>query len=118
MEQGWIQLTAPQHSNRLLHNNRDGTFTDVTRQAGLTRFGWGQGVCVGDYDNDGYDDLFVTYWGQNVLYHNNGDGTFTDVTEKSGLLTKGTHWGAGCAFVDYDGTVIWIFSSATTSISI
>ena len=93
---------AQQHSNRLLHNNRDGTFTDVTHKAGLTRFGWGQGVCVGDYDNDGYDDLFVTYWGQNVLYHNNGDGTFTDVTEKSGLLTKGTHWGAGCAFVDYD----------------
>jgi hypothetical protein len=94
---------SQQHSNRLLHNNRDGTFTDVTRRAGLTRFGWGQGVCVGDYDNDGYDDLFVTYWGQNVLYHNNGDGTFSDVTEKCGLLTKGTHWGAGCAFVDYDG---------------
>ncbi|MGC2402584.1 MAG: CRTAC1 family protein [Acidobacteriaceae bacterium] len=91
-----------QHSNRLLHNNRNGTFTDVTRQAGLTRFGWGQGVCVGDYDNDGFDDLFVTYWGQNVLYHNNGDGTFTDVTGKAGLLTQGTHWGAGCAFVDYD----------------
>ena len=91
-----------QHSNRLLHNNRNGTFTDVTKKAGLTRFGWGQGVCVGDYDNDGFDDLFVTYWGQNVLYHNNGDGTFTDVTEKAGLLTKGTHWGAGCAFLDYD----------------
>lgn len=96
-------VDSQQHSNRLLHNNRDGTFTDVTRQAGLTHFGWGQGVCVGDYDNDGYDDLFVTYWGQNILYHNNGDGTFTDVTEKCGLLTKGTHWGAGCAFLDYDG---------------
>jgi enediyne biosynthesis protein E4 len=94
---------AQHHSNRLLHNNRDGTFTDVTRRAGLTHFGWGQGVCVGDYDNDGYDDLFITCWGQNVLYHNNGDGTFTDVTEKCGLLTKGTHWGSGCAFLDYDG---------------
>ena len=60
-------VDSQQHSNRLLHNNRDGTFTDVTRQAGLTHFGWGQGVCVGDYDNDGYDDLFVTYWGQNIL---------------------------------------------------
>ena len=85
-----------------MHNNRDGTFTDVTRQAGLAHSGWGQGVCIGDYDNDGYDDLFVTYWGQNVLYRNNGNGTFTDVTEKAGLLMKGTHWGSGCAFVDYD----------------
>jgi hypothetical protein len=90
-------------SSRLLRNNRDGTFKDVTRQAGLNRMGWGQGVCIGDYDNDGFDDIFVTYWGQNVLYHNNGDGTFTDVTEKAGLLTKGTHWGSGCAFFDYDG---------------
>ena len=110
---GWIDIflvngarldpkTAPPASNRLLHNNRDGTFTDVTRQAGLERSGWGQGVCIGDYDNDGHDDLFVTYWGQNVLYHNNGDGTFTDVTEKAGLLIPGTHWGSGCAFLDYD----------------
>ena len=90
-------------SSRLLHNNRDGTFTDITKRARLTRTGWGQGVCIGDYDNDGYDDLFVTYWGQNVLYHNNGDGTFTDVTAKAGLLTKDVQWGAGCAFLDYDG---------------
>ena len=68
----------------LFHNNRDGTFTDVTKKAGLTRSGWGQGCCVGDYDNDGFDDLFVSYWGRNVLYHNNGDGTFTDVSEKGG----------------------------------
>jgi len=94
---------GPQPTNRLLRNNRDGTFTDVTRRAGLVRSGWGQGVCIGDYDNDGYDDLFVTYWGQNVLYHNNGDGTFTDVTAKAGLNQKGTLWGAGCAFLDYDG---------------
>lgn len=86
----------------LFRNNRDGTFTDVTAKAGLTHSGWGQGCCVGDYDNDGFDDLFVTYWGCNVLYHNNGDGTFTDVTEKAGLSQKEVRWGAGCCFVDYD----------------
>ena len=86
----------------LYKNNRDGTFTDVTLKAGLARAGWGQGCCIGDYDNDGWDDLFVTYFGQNVLFHNNGDGTFTDVTEKAGLLQKKTRWNSGCAFVDYD----------------
>src|SRR6185295_3209479 len=86
----------------LFKNNRDGTFTDVTRKAGLTRSGWGQACCVGDYDNDGVDDLFVTYWGRNVLYHNNGDGTFTDVTEKAGVAGSATRWGAGCCFLDYD----------------
>jgi hypothetical protein len=88
----------------LYKNRRDGTFTDVTGQAGLARTGWGQGVCVGDYDNDGWDDLFVTYWGQNALYHNNGDGTFTDVTAQAGLLQKGPRakWNTGCCFVDYD----------------
>jgi len=91
-------------TNHLYKNNRDGTFTDVTEKAGLTRTGWGQGVCVGDYDNDGWDELFVTYWGQNVLYRNNGDGTFTDVTTKAGLLQAGPlpRWNTGCAFVDYD----------------
>jgi hypothetical protein len=88
--------------NRLYKNNRDGTFTDVTEQAGLKRTGWASAVCVGDYDNDGFEDLFITYWGQNVLYHNNGDGTFSDVTEKAGLLHPGTPWGSGCTFVDYD----------------
>ena len=88
--------------NRLYKNNRNGTFTDVTEQAGLKRSGWASAVCVGDYDNDGFDDLFVTYWGQNVLYHNNGKGTFTDVTAKAGLLQVGTPWGSGCTFVDYD----------------
>jgi enediyne biosynthesis protein E4 len=89
-------------TSHLFKNNRDGTFTDVTEKAGLKGSGWGQGVCVGDYDNDGFDDLFVTYFGKNVLYHNNGNGTFTDVTEKSGVAGKKTRWGTGCAFVDYD----------------
>ncbi|HEX6505484.1 MAG TPA: CRTAC1 family protein [Terriglobales bacterium] len=88
--------------SHLFKNNRDGTFTDVTAKAGVGRSGWGQGVCVGDYDNDGFDDLFVTYYGNNVLYHNNGDGTFTDVSQKAGVAGKGTRWGTGCAFVDYD----------------
>jgi len=89
-------------TNRLYHNNRDGTFTDVTQKAGLERRGWACGVCVGDYDNDGFEDLFLTYWGHNVLYHNNGDGTFTDVTVKAGLAESAVRWGTGCAFVDYN----------------
>jgi enediyne biosynthesis protein E4 len=88
--------------NHLFKNNRDGTFTDVTDKAGLRHSGWGQGCCVGDYDNDGFDDLFVTYYGKNVLYHNNGNGTFTDVSEKAGVAGKRTRWGTGCAFLDYD----------------
>ena len=91
-------------TNYLFHNNHDGTFTDVTAKAGLTRSGWGFGCCIGDYDNDGFDDLVVTYWGGIVLYHNNGDGTFTDVTEKAGLVQKDPHprWNTGCCFVDYN----------------
>ena len=89
-------------TSHLFRNNRDGTFTDFTQKAGVAHSGWGQGVCVGDYDNDGWDDLFVTYFGKNVLYHNNGDGTFTDVSEKAGVAGKGTRWNTGCAFVDYD----------------
>ncbi len=88
--------------SHLYHNNHDGTFTDVTKKAGLTHTGWGQGVCIGDYDNDGWEDLYVTYYGKNVLYHNNGDGTFTDVSEKAGVSGSGKSWGNGCAFVDYD----------------
>jgi len=90
---------------RLFKNNRDGTFTDVTKGSGLEhRTGWGQACCVGDYDNDGNDDLFITYYGQNVLYHNNGNGTFTDVTERAGLIQPGpkTRWNSGCTWVDYD----------------
>jgi hypothetical protein len=89
-------------SGHLYHNNHDGTFSDVTSRAGLARSGWGQGGCVGDYDNDGYLDLFVTSWGQNALYHNNGDGTFSDVTAKAGLKTSRDEWSTGCSFVDYD----------------
>jgi len=89
-------------TSHLFRNNRDGTFTDVTTKAGVAHSGWGQGVCVGDYDNDGWDDLFVTYFGKNVLYHNNGDGTFTDVSQKAGVAGERTRWNTGCAFVDYD----------------
>ena len=87
---------------KLYHNNRNGTFTDATAGSGLAHTGWASAVTVGDYDNDGNDDLFITYWGQNVLYHNDGGGKFSDVTAKAGLSTKGTRWGSGCAFVDYD----------------
>ena len=86
----------------LFRNNRDGTFTDVTGKAGLTHSGWGQACCVGDYDNDGFEDVFVSYFGRNVLYHNNGDGTFTDVSEKAGVAGADNRWGAGCCFLDYD----------------
>jgi len=72
-------------TSHLYHNNRDGTFTDVTRKAGVALTGWGQGVCAGDYDNDGWTDLYVTFWGHSVLLRNNGDGTFTDITKKAGL---------------------------------
>jgi hypothetical protein len=96
------KVSEKRPTSYLFHNNRDGTFTDVTAKAGLTRSGWGQACSVGDYDNDGFDDLFVTYWGQNVLYHNNGDGTFTDVSERAGVAGSGTRWGAGCCFLDYD----------------
>ncbi len=89
-------------TNRLYKNNRDGTFTDVTAKAGLTRQGWACGVTVGDYNNDGFEDLFLTGWPQNLLYRNNGDGTFTDVSEKAGLAHPGKRWGTGCTWVDYD----------------
>ena len=109
---GWLDILVlngtrlegapPGVSNRLYKNNRDGTFTDVTEKAGLTRTGWASAVTVADYDNDGHDDLFITYYGQNVLYRNNGNGTFTDVTAKAGLLHDSVRYASGCTWVDYD----------------
>ena len=92
-------------TNHLYRNKGDGSFEDVTVRAGLAASGWGQGVCVGDYDGDGYDDLFVSYFGQNRLYRNRGDGTFEDVTRQAGLVDPPgarARWGTGCAFLDYD----------------
>ena len=88
-------------SNHLYRNNGDGSFSNVTDRAGLTSSGWGQGACVGDIDNDGFDDLFVTYFGENRLYRNNGEGAFSDITLESGMGQE-TRWSAGCAFLDYD----------------
>jgi len=96
----WPPGKAP--TSHLYKNNRDGTFTDVTEKSGLARTGWQTGVCVGDYDNDGNDDLFCCFWGHNVLFHNNGDGTFTDVTRKAGLYDDEIRWGSGCTWLDYD----------------
>lgn len=99
----WPSGNAP--ISRLYKNNRDGTFTDVTKQAGVGHHGWGQGVCAGDYNNDGNEDLFVTYWGECKLWRNKGDGTFADATASAGVSTgrKGLpRWNTGCAFVDYD----------------
>lgn len=86
---------------RLFKNNRDGTFTDVTLKSGLARAGWGQACCVGDYNNDGWNDLFVSYYGQNALFRNDG-GKFTDVTKEAGLLQDRLRWNSGCSFLDYD----------------
>ena len=109
---GWIDIfvltgtrlegSPPGNTNRLYKNNRDGTFTDMTVKAGLHDVGWASSVCVGDYNNDGHEDLFCTYFGQNKLYRNNGDGTFTDVTTAARLLDPFPRWGAGCSFLDYD----------------
>jgi hypothetical protein len=96
----WPPGKAP--TSHLYKNNRDGTFTDVTEKSGLARPGWQMGVCVGDYDNDGWDDLFCTFWGHNLLFHNNGDGTFTDVTRKAALHNEAVRWGSGCTWLDYD----------------
>jgi hypothetical protein len=96
----WPEGKAP--TSQLFKNNRDGTFTNVTEKSGLARTGWQTGVCVGDYDNDGWDDLFCCFWGHNILFHNNGDGTFTDVTRKAGVYDDQIRWGAGCTFLDYD----------------
>ncbi len=109
---GWIDIfllsgtrlegDPPGATNRLYKNNRDGTFADVTEKAGLKAVGWASGVCVGDYNNDGFEDILSTYYGQNRLYRNNGDGTFTDVTKAAGLWNDQPRWGAGCSFLDYN----------------
>src|SRR6202166_4370558 len=94
------QKTGPEYWNRLYHQKPDGTFEDVTEKAGLQGVGYGMGVAVGDYDNDGYEDLFVTAYGGNRLYHNNGNGTFTDITEVAGV--GGSGWSSSAAWVDLD----------------
>jgi hypothetical protein len=109
---GWVDVfllsgtrlegDPPGATNRLYKNNRDGTFTDVTEKAGLRAVGWASGVCIGDYNNDGFEDIFCTYFGQNRLYRNNGDGTFTDTTKAAGLWNEQPRWGAGCSFLDYN----------------
>jgi hypothetical protein len=109
---GWLDLLVlsgtrlegapPGTTNRLYKNNRNGTFTDVTEKAGLVRTGWASAVTVGDYNNDGFDDIFITCYGHNVLYRNNGDGTFTDVTSQAGLQNESIRYGSGCTWVDYN----------------
>src|SRR5580692_3342728 len=102
---GWRLEGFPKGHEPVCHlfkNNRDGTFTDVTLKAGLARSGWGQACCVGDYNNDGWNDLFVSYYGQNALFRNNGKGAFTEVTKEAGLLQSRLRWNSGCTFLDYD----------------
>jgi enediyne biosynthesis protein E4 len=100
LDEKWPPGQEP-HSH-LFRNNRDGTFTDVTDKSGLGQIGWQTGVCVGDYDNDGWDDLFCGFWGHNALFHNNGDGTFTNVTRKAGLYNERVRWTSGSTWLDYD----------------
>ena len=97
-----LEGTPAGSGNRLYHNNRDGSFSDVTERSGLSAPGWANGVCVGDYNNDGFEDLFLTYYGQSRLFRNNGDGTFTDVTAQAGLQYRGNRFGTGCTFLDYN----------------
>jgi len=109
---GWMDLlvlggtrlgaTPESAGTRLYRNNRDGTFTDVTKSAGLDVVGWTSAVTVGDCNNDGFEDLFITEWGHNRLFRNNGDGTFTDVTKQAGLWQEEVRWGAGCTWTDYN----------------
>ena len=111
---GWLDLfivngttlegfpNGKEPTSHMYRNRRDGTFEDVTAKAGLALVGWGQGACAGDYDNDGYEDLFVTFWGTNRLFRNQGNGTFEETTRTAGLEVSKRRWGAGCAFLDYD----------------
>ncbi|MDQ1471384.1 MAG: enediyne biosynthesis protein [Bryobacterales bacterium] len=95
-------VSGPDAPSRMYHNEGGGKFRDVTEILGLTRKGWGQGVCAGDFDNDGFTDIFVTYWGQNALYHNTGGKHFEDVTAKAHLTQGRARYNTGCAFLDYD----------------
>ena len=120
---GWMDLVFAQGSTlervaagtsptpALYRNRRDGTFEDVTEKAGLAHRGWGMGVAVADYDNDGWADLYLTYLGPDVLYRNNGDGTFTDVTARSGIDAPG--WSASAAFGDFDADGVLDFYVAS-----
>ncbi|HEX2339952.1 MAG TPA: CRTAC1 family protein [Vicinamibacterales bacterium] len=99
-EVSWPPDKAP--TNRLYRNRRDGTFEDVTARVRLARTGWASSVCAGDYDNDGWTDLFITYFGRNALYRNDGGRTFRDMTSTAGLAAKGDRWGSGCSFLDFD----------------
>src|SRR4051794_17962687 len=96
------RLKSEEAPPQLYHNEGGGRFRNVAKQAGLTYAGWGQGVCVGDYDNDGHPDLLLTFYGHNVLYRNRGDGTFENVTEKARLPVAGVRYGSGCSFIDFD----------------
>ncbi len=98
--EGFPEGTAP--TNHLYRNEGGGRFADVTREANLAKSGWGNGVCIADFDNDGFDDLYVTYWGTNVLYRNDGKGKFSDVTARAGVGGSGKEWSSGCTFIDYD----------------
>src|SRR5207237_8443077 len=102
VNRGKCDFLAPSspRSNALYRNNRDGTFTDVTKKAGVPGGGYGMGVAVGDYDDDGWPDLYVTQYGRSILYHNNGDGTFADVTQKAGVAAPG--WASSAVWFDYD----------------
>ena len=109
---GWLDLIVlssthsddphPDSSSRLYKNNRNGTFSDVTEKAGLLHTRYAFGLTVGDFNNDGFEDVFISAWPQNALYRNNGDGTFTDVTREAGLLTHESRFGSGCTFIDFD----------------
>ena len=122
---GWLDIfvlsgtrwegAPPGTTNRLYRNNRDGTFSDVTAAAGLLHTGWDSGVTVGDYDNDGFDDIFITCWGHNILYHNNGDGTFTDVTAQGRPVERRDPLGRpAAAFSTTTATAIWTCSCPAT----